>query len=159
MTVGQPGPGAMGEPCIDMSPSRAAGKPPMSTVTLPCAIPFGAGETQTMPPGVALATAAGCPPISTVANGGCRCDHAAHVGFRPVEERTERRVAGAEGGSGGHRQPAGGVTSAPVASTPEKHRVGVRPGGCPGVMHASDARSVLPAGISIGETKCRSRSR
>ena len=33
---------------------------------LPMAMPLGAGETQTMPPGMLLATAAGMPPMSTV---------------------------------------------------------------------------------------------
>ena len=32
---------------------------------LPWAMPFGAGETQTIPPGMAFATAAGAPPIIT----------------------------------------------------------------------------------------------
>src|SRR6478672_5673423 len=66
ITVGQPGPGAIGVPCMLMSPRRAAGKLPIMTVMLPIAIPFGAGETQAIPPGIALATAAGIPPISTV---------------------------------------------------------------------------------------------
>src|SRR6478736_10189860 len=66
ITVGQPGPGTMGAPCRLWSASRAAGKPPIITVMLPMAIPLGAGETQTIPPGIALATAAGIPPISTV---------------------------------------------------------------------------------------------
>jgi hypothetical protein len=48
------------------SPSRAAGKPPIITVTLPIAIPFGAGDTQAIPPGMVFATAAGVPPINTV---------------------------------------------------------------------------------------------
>jgi hypothetical protein len=66
MTVGQPGPGPMGVPWRLRSPMRAAGNPPIKTVVLPIAIPFGAGETHTIPPGKPLATAAGCPPISTV---------------------------------------------------------------------------------------------
>src|SRR5689334_15306909 len=66
ITVGQPGPGVMGEPCIDRSPTRAAGNPPICTVMLPCAMPLGAGEAQTIPPGMLLATAAGEPPMSTV---------------------------------------------------------------------------------------------
>ncbi len=49
MTVGQPGPGAIGEPCSDISASRAAGKFPISTVVLPMAIPLGAGLTHTIP--------------------------------------------------------------------------------------------------------------
>jgi hypothetical protein len=66
ITVGQPGPGAIGVPCMLTSPSRAAGKPPIITVTLPIAIPFGAGDTQAIPPGMVFATAAGIPPINTV---------------------------------------------------------------------------------------------
>jgi hypothetical protein len=56
----------MGVPCMLRSPTRAAGKPPISTVMLPFAIPFGTGETHGIPPGMALATAADIPPISTV---------------------------------------------------------------------------------------------
>src|SRR5918998_1391273 len=67
ITVGQPGPGAIGVPCMLRSASRAAGNPPIVTVMLPTAIPFGAGETQAIPPGTLLATAAGMPPMSTVA--------------------------------------------------------------------------------------------
>jgi len=48
------------------SPGRAAGKPPIITATLPIAIPFGAGDTQAIPPGMVFATAAGIPPINTV---------------------------------------------------------------------------------------------
>src|SRR5262245_15505544 len=66
ITFGQPGPGAMGVPCRLWSPSRAAWKPPIMTVMLPMAIPFGAGDTHTMPPGSLFATAAGLPPMSTV---------------------------------------------------------------------------------------------
>src|SRR5690625_2867618 len=66
ITVGQPGPGTMGEPCMLISASRAAGKFPMSTVALPMAMPLGAGEAHTMPPGTEFATAAGIPPMSTV---------------------------------------------------------------------------------------------
>src|SRR5918998_4754299 len=65
-TVGQPGPGAMGVPCMLRSASRAAGKPPIITVALPMAMPLGAGDTHTMPPGMLLATAAGIPAIRTV---------------------------------------------------------------------------------------------
>src|SRR5690625_1459557 len=66
ITVGQPGPGTMGAPCKLISLTRAAGKLPMSTVVLPIAMPLGAGDTHTMPPGTELATAAGIPPMSTV---------------------------------------------------------------------------------------------
>src|SRR3954447_15188881 len=66
ITVGQPGPGAIGVPCMDRSATRAAGKPPINTVMLPMAIPLGAGLTQTIPPGTLFATAAIMPPISTV---------------------------------------------------------------------------------------------
>src|SRR3954452_19287814 len=66
MTVGQPGPGMIGVPCMLESPILAAGKPPIVTVRLPWAIPLGAGERHTMPPGALFATAAGAPPISTV---------------------------------------------------------------------------------------------
>lgn len=66
ITVGAPGPGTIGIPCIVRSPSRAAGNPPINTVMLPWAMPFGAGETHTMPPGIAFATAAGRPPMITV---------------------------------------------------------------------------------------------
>ena len=59
ITVGQPGPGAIRVPCMLWSPRRAAGKPPTVTVMLPIAIPFGAGDTQAIPPGMTFATAAG----------------------------------------------------------------------------------------------------
>src|SRR6478609_8769219 len=65
-TVGQPGPGAIGVPCKVVSPTLAAGNPPSITVMLPIAMPLGAGDTQTIPPGIPLATAAGWPPMSTV---------------------------------------------------------------------------------------------
>jgi hypothetical protein len=42
------------------------GSPPIITATLPIAIPFGAGDTQAIPPGMVFATAAGIPPINTV---------------------------------------------------------------------------------------------
>lgn len=66
-----------------VSPIRAAGKPPIKTVALPIAIPFGAGETQTMPPGTAFATAAGIPPISTVATAAAGVIGPPTCGFGP----------------------------------------------------------------------------
>jgi hypothetical protein len=66
MTVGHPGPGTIGMPCMLRSASRAAGIPPILTVRLPIEIALGTGDTHGMPPGMLLATAAGIPPIKTV---------------------------------------------------------------------------------------------
>src|SRR5690606_23388411 len=60
-------------PQPDLSPTRSAGRPPISTV----ALPGGKGDGGCGPAGVGIeqvcvspATAAGCPPISTVATPG-----------------------------------------------------------------------------------------
>jgi len=138
MTVGQPGPGAIGAPWSEVSPSRAAGKPPTRTVALPIAIPLGAGETHTMPPGSPFATAAGSPPISTVATAAAGVIGPPTCGFGPSEsgQTTESpaRSAGPVGTSGG---PCGhgvaGLLRTPPKKTAVSHCVGagVTSGGTP----------------------------
>lgn len=65
-TVTAPG-GAMVPPCAVRSPTRAAGRPPMSTVGLPGGSTALGGPTQVATPPT---TAAGRPPISTVGTPG-----------------------------------------------------------------------------------------
>ena len=143
MTVGHPGPGAIGAPCIERSPTRAAGKPPISTVMLPCATPLGAGDTHTIPPGIPLATAAGWPPMRTVATAAAGVTTPPPCGFGPSNSGQSAESPARRAGPVGTGHHAGaGVTSSPVMRTAERQRVGVRAGGAPTTKHCMRTWSV-----------------
>ena len=111
ITVGQPGPGAIGVPCMLRSATRAAGKPPMVTVMLPIAIPFGAGETQAIPPGIDVGDGRRHPADQYGRHRGGRSDRSADVRLEHVDQRAEGHVARPQGRSGRH----------PATSTSSRH--------------------------------------
>ncbi len=107
----------MGTMCMLRSPTRAARKPPISTVMLPIAIPFGSGETHTIPPGMLLATAAGIPPISTVGTAAAGVIGPPTCGLGPSDSRQAAMSPARRAGPVGINSPPSSRVPSMVAAT------------------------------------------